>query len=122
MFHKHDTHWLEREDIGDVTVVRLKIPHGVNDITIREVFDPIYGLLGAGRNRLVLSLAGAESLPSMAIGKLVMLNRKAQAAHGRLALCSLSSMVQPILEATHLNDLFHIYGTEREAISHVAEW
>jgi anti-anti-sigma factor len=118
MTGKHGTtHWLEREDFGDVTVVRLKTPKVLDDDLIRAVFDPIYSLVsGMGRNNLVLNLAAVESLPSMALGKLVMLNRKVQAAQGKLALCQLSPTALEILESTHLNELFNIYATEQEAL------
>jgi anti-anti-sigma factor len=118
MQSKHGTtHWLEREDFGDVTVVRMKTPKVLDDDTIRAVFDPIYSLVsGMGRNNLVLNLAAVEFLPSMALGKLIMLNRKVQAANGRLALCQLTATVQEILVSTNLNKLFHIYTTEQEAL------
>ena len=78
------THWLEREDFGEVTVVRLKPPKALDEDTIRAIFDPIYSLASdMGRNNLVLNLAAVDHLPSMALGKLVMLNRKVQAANGR---------------------------------------
>jgi anti-anti-sigma regulatory factor len=85
---KHGTtHWLERVDFGEVTVVRLKPPKTLDENTIRAVFDPIYSLVSdMGRNNLVLNLAAVDHLPSMALGKLVMLNRKVQAGNGRLAL------------------------------------
>jgi anti-anti-sigma factor len=115
---KHGTtHWLEREDFGEVTVVRLKTPKGLDDDIIRTVFDPIYSLVSdMGRTNLVLNLAAVEYLPSMALGKLVMLNRKVQSGNGRLALCQLSPTVAEILESTHLNELFNIYATEPEAL------
>jgi anti-anti-sigma factor len=115
---KHGTtHWLEREDFGDVTVVRLKTPRGLDDDTIRAVFDPIYSLVTEmGRSNLVLNLEAVEYLPSIALGKLVMLNRKVQAANGRLALCQLSPAVEETLESTHLKELFSIYATEQEAL------
>ncbi len=118
MTGKHGTtHWLEREDFGEVTVVRLKTPKALDSDTIRAVFDPIYSLVSdMGRNNLVLNLAAVEYLPSMALGKLVMLNRKVQAGNGRLALCQLSPPVAEILETTHLNELFTIYATEQEAL------
>jgi anti-anti-sigma factor len=116
MSEKHGSHYLEREDFNRVTVVRLKPPAVMDEDTIRAVFDPIYALCGLGRNLLVLNLAAADYLPSMAVGKLVMLNRKVQVADGRLALCHLSGTVQKILESTRLNLLFHIYPTEPEAV------
>ena len=116
MSEKHGSHWLEREDVGEVTVVRLKTPKVLDEDTIRAAFDPIHTISGLGRNRLVLNLAAVEHLPSMALGKLVMLNRKAQAGNGRLALCQLSPPVMEILETTHLNELLNIYATEEEAL------
>src|SRR5690349_4289207 len=80
---KHGSHWLEREDFGGVTIVRLKTPKAPDEDTIRAVFEPIYSLVGeVGRNQLVLSLAAIEHLPSLAVGKLVMLNRKVQSTNG----------------------------------------
>lgn len=111
------THWLEREDFDEVTVVRLKTPRILDDDMTRAIFDPIYSLVSdMGRNNLVLNLAAVEYLPSTALGKLVMLNRKVQAGNGRLALCQLSPTVAEILESTHLNELFNIYATEQEAL------
>ena len=36
MPEKHGSHWLEREDVGAVTVVRLKTPKVLDEDTIRE--------------------------------------------------------------------------------------
>jgi anti-anti-sigma factor len=117
MSSKHGNHWLEREDMGGVTVVRLKTAQVQDENTLRTVFELIYKLVGeVGRNQLVLNLAAAEFLPSMGLGKLVMLNRKVQAAQGRLALCHLTPLVQDSLEHTRLTPLFSIYATEAEAV------
>src|SRR5437868_6866406 len=118
MSAKHGNHWLEREDIGAVTVVRLKTVQVQDEDTLRTVFDLIYKLItDVGRNQLVLNLAAAEFLPSMGLGKLVMLNRKVQAANGRLALSNLAPEIEGNLERTHLIPLFHIYATEAEALA-----
>ena len=98
MFSKHGSHWLEREDFGGVTVVRLKPARVVDDDTTRAVFDPIYSLVDAvGRNNLVLNLGAAEYLPS-------------------LALCQVSPAVESSLDSTDLKPLFNIYATEQEAV------
>jgi anti-sigma B factor antagonist len=116
----HGGHWLERDDRGDVTVVRLKLLR-LGDDDAQAVFKQVYSLVDdMGRSKLVLSLGPVEYLPSMALGKLVMLNRKAQAAGGRLALCQLTAGAREILDATHLSQLFHLYGTEQEAVQSFA--
>ncbi|HLN32136.1 MAG TPA: STAS domain-containing protein [Gemmataceae bacterium] len=116
----HGSHWLEREDFGRVTVARLKTPKILDDDVIRAVFDPIYALSSVGRNHVVLNLATVDYLPSMALGKLVMLSRRIEVGNGRLALCRLSPAVQEVLETTRLNDLFNIYPTEEEALQSFA--
>lgn len=117
MASKHGSPWLEREDFGDVTVVRLKLPPTLDDDTTRAAFDAIYSLVEAvGRTRLVLNVAAAPYLPSMALGKLVLLSRKVQAGNGRLVLCHLTPPVEDLLETTRLRDLFAIHATEQEAV------
>jgi anti-anti-sigma factor len=117
MSTKHSSRWLEREDFGDVTVVRVRAPRLGDDEITREIFDQIDTLVSVvGRRHLVLNLGAAEYLPSLALGKLVLLNRRAQAAGGRLALCHLSAAAGESLEATHLASLFHIYDTEQAAL------
>jgi anti-anti-sigma factor len=121
MAAKHGTHWLEREDFGDVTVARLKTPRLLDDDIARAVFDPLVVLVGeVGRSRLVLNLAAVEFLPSLALGKLVMLNRKAEAAGGKLVLCRLTPAVESVLEATSLTPLFTACATEEEALASFA--
>jgi anti-sigma B factor antagonist len=121
MSSKHSSHWLEREDIGDVTVVRLKTPKRLDEEVIRDVFEPVYSLVSeVGRKQLVLNLAAVEQFPSVAVGKLVLLNRKVQAVDGRLAVCGLTPAVRQSLESTHLLDLFTSYETEEEAVKSFA--
>jgi anti-sigma B factor antagonist len=116
MPEKHGSHWLEREDFGPVTVVRLKTPKVLDEDTVRQVFDPIYTLTTVGRTQLVLNLTAVEYLPSMALGKLVMLSRKVQLGKGRLALCQLSPVAKETLETTRLSDLFDVFASEKEAL------
>jgi anti-sigma B factor antagonist len=117
MSGKHGFPWLGREDFGAVTVVRLRPPRVVDDDTARDLFDPVLSLVSeVGRTHLVLNLAGVEHLPSLGLGKLVLLNRKAQAAGGRLALCHLPPGVEGALDNTRLKGLFSIYATEQEAL------
>ena len=116
MSEKHGSHWLEREDFGEVTVVRLKMAKLLDEDAVRIIFDPIYTLVGLGRTKLVLNLAVVEYLPSMAVAKLVMLNRKVQAAGGRLNLCQPADIIQQIFETTRVSDLLTSFATEQEAL------
>jgi anti-anti-sigma factor len=113
----HGSHWLEREDVGDVTVVRIKLARPSGDDN-NNLFKQIYVLLDdMGRRNLVLDLRAVEYLTSMTLGKLIMLNRKAQAAGGRLVLCGLTPAAEEIMQLTRLRDLFSVCATEPEALS-----
>ena len=107
---------LEREDIGDVTVVRVKaLRYLVDDA--ESVFGPLSGLVtDAGRGNLVLNLEPVLFLASVAFGKLVALQGQAQAASGRLVLCQLSPGLNEILDMTRLSQQFDIYASEEEAV------
>ena len=107
---------LDREDIGDVTVVRVRVLRYLVD-DAEPVFGPIQGLVAdAGRSRLVLNLAPVQFLASVPFGKLVTLRRQAEAKDGRLALCELSPGVREMLDLTRLGQLLDIYATEEEAV------
>lgn len=117
MSSKHGNLWLEREDFGDVTVVRLKLPNNLDEDLIRDNFATIYTLVDVGRNQIVLNLAGVGYLPSMGLGKLVMLNRKIQATNGQLVLCQLSAPVEEVLNITNIYQLMDVVGSETEALA-----
>jgi anti-anti-sigma factor len=109
-------HYFEWEDAGGVAVIRFTTPFLRDDRIIREIFDQIEQLLGAGRTRIVLNFGGLQAFASYAIGKLIVLNDKLQGPDGRLALCSLSPMVAEIIDIMKLRKRFNIYPSEREAL------
>jgi anti-sigma B factor antagonist len=112
--------WLTREDFGDVTVVRLHLAR-IDPEDTPTLFEQITSFVDdQGRQNIVLNLKPVEYLASMALGKLVTLNRKAHEASGRLALCEVSDATHEIFSATRLNQLFHIYGTEQDAVASFA--
>jgi anti-anti-sigma factor len=114
-------HWLEREDTNGVTVVRFVMRHLRGEEACREVFALLFALIDeVGRSRLVLNLGRVESLDSSAIGKLILLNHKAQATGGRLALCCLGPAVNQALVAMHLTGTFAVHDEECEAVQFVS--
>jgi anti-anti-sigma factor len=104
----------ERQDVGDVAVIRIKAPLLRDDAATEALFQEIFTILdeGAGR-KLVLNLLPVEYVASAVVGKLAVLNRKGR---GRVALCRLSPTVERTLEATHLADVLALFGPEDEAI------
>jgi anti-anti-sigma factor len=108
---------LEREDIGDVTVLRVRRPMLPADDETTALFRRAFAVVeDDGRARVVLNLDGVEYLASMAIGQLVTLMRKIRSAEGRLVLCKLSRTVEELLRVTRLADVFLTYADEQEAL------
>jgi anti-sigma B factor antagonist len=92
-------------------------PRLLGERTCQEIFSLLYGLVDEGcRNRIVLDLARVEMLDSRAAGCLVMLNRKCQAAGGRLALCGLRPEIGSNFERMHLLGVLEVYAGEQEAV------
>jgi anti-anti-sigma factor len=108
---------LEREDMGDVTVLRVRAPMLQGDGPTDDLFQQITAVVeDGGRQCLVLNLAAVEYLASRALGKLVLLSRKVREAKGRVALCQPTQTVDRLLEATHLAEIIPVYRDERQAL------
>jgi anti-anti-sigma factor len=73
-----------------------------------------------GRLRIVLNMVAVEMVYSLGLGKLIMLNRRLQAASGHLVLCQLKSFVAEVIETAHLSHLFAIRDNEQQAIEKLA--
>ncbi len=108
---------LEREDFGNVTVLRVKVPMLRGDEETEALFQQASSLVEeAGRSQLVLNLDGVVFLASMAIGKLATLIHKTRSAGGKLTACKVSRTVGELLQMTHLAEILPIYGEEQEAV------
>jgi anti-anti-sigma factor len=109
--------WLEREDFGDMTVLRVKTPTLHDDETTDALFEQTSQIVDAGgRSRLVLNLEGVGFMASAAIGKLILLMRKAALAGGKLTLCNLSRPIEEVLRVSRLSDILVSYSDEKEAL------
>jgi anti-anti-sigma factor len=108
---------LEREDFGNVTVLRLHLPMPYSDETTAALFEQAGAVVvEALRCRLVLNFASVQYLNSMALGKLVSLMHKVNAAGGRLTLCKVPRRVQEVLGITRLADILLNYDDEQDAV------
>jgi anti-anti-sigma factor len=109
---------LEREDRGEVTVLRVKVPMLRSDETTEALFGQACEVAeGDGRSRLVLNLDGVVYLASAAVGHLVTLLRAVRSAGGRLVLCKVTPAVGELLRVTHLADVLLLYDDEQDAVA-----
>lgn len=108
---------LQREEIGDVTIVRPALTMMRSDRATSELFDQLYSLVDVeGRAKLVLELSRVEFLSSEVIGRIVGLMRRTRAAGGRLVICRPSPIVVELFSLTRLIDILPMYDHELEAV------
>ncbi|MCC6421368.1 MAG: STAS domain-containing protein [Gemmataceae bacterium] len=114
-------HWLDIEQVGAVTVVRLLWAELVKDEDIATVGKRLLRIVDElGCKLLVFNLARVESLDSATIGKLLAVHKRTRALGGRVVLCAADPSVQAALQSLHLHRLLGLYATEQEAVTALA--
>jgi anti-sigma B factor antagonist len=108
---------LEVEDIGDVTVVNFTDKKILDEQNIQVIGEQLFSLVDElGRRKILLNFGNVEYLSSAALGKFITLNKKVNAAGGRLILCNIDPQIYEVFEITKLNKLFNIQKEEQAAL------
>ena len=108
---------LEAEEIGDVTVVSFMDRKILDEQNIQIIGEQLFSLVDeVGRRKLLLNFGNVEYLSSAALGKFITLNKKVNAAGGRLILCNIDPQIYEVFEITKLNKLFNIQKEEQAAL------
>jgi len=107
---------LEVVDDGDVTIVNFIDKKILDEQNIQKIGEDLFSLVDEqGRRRLILNFRNVDYLSSAALGKFITLNKKVQAAGGKLALCNIDPNIYEVFEITKLNKLFNIQKDEHAA-------
>ena len=108
---------LELEEVGDVTVVSFVDKKILDEQNIQIIGEQLFSLVDElGRRKLILNFSNVEYLSSAALGKFITLNKKVNAAGGRLVLCNIDPQIYEVFEITKLNKLFNIQKEEQAAL------
>ena len=102
--------------MGDVTVVCLTDRKILVEQNIQVIGEQLLNLVSERRKQLLLNFRNIEYMSSAVLGMLVMLNKKIQAAGGKLVLCSIDPQIREVFEITRLDKLFLIRADEQEAL------
>src|SRR3954451_14606194 len=103
---------IQSADINDVTVVHFTDRKLLDVEAIKATFDFLARMVEErGRRRLVLDLGKVEQFSSFALGKLLVLLKKVEAAGGRMVLCHVSPHIRMIF-ASPSRPLFDVYDDE----------
>ncbi|MFH1924853.1 MAG: STAS domain-containing protein [Planctomycetota bacterium] len=108
---------LEVSEVGDVTVVHFRDQRIIEDLAIQETGQELIELVGEGRTKLLLNFSAVGFMSSAALGKLITLNKKVQAAGGALKMCNIRPEIREVFVITRLDRLFDIKEDESEALA-----
>ena len=108
---------LELEEIGDVTVVSFVDRKILDEQNIQIIGEQLFKLVEEqGKRKILLNFGNVEYLSSAALGKLITLNKKVQAADGRLILCNIDPQIYEVFEITRLDKFFTIEKDEQKGL------
>ncbi len=101
---------------GDVAILDLsgKVTIGEGSVALRTA---IRKLLGEGKNKILLNLAGVGYIDSSGIGELVSSFTAVKKEGGTLKLLKLTQKIQDLLAITKLLTVFDVFDEESEALS-----
>jgi anti-sigma B factor antagonist len=103
---------------GEVTVVRFVDRKILDATNIQELGDELFALVDKDKRKLIiLNFVTVEFLSSAALNKLILLERAAKAAGGKIRVCGLRKEIAQIFTLTRLDKLFEIKADEKAALS-----
>lgn len=109
---------IDIEEISGVTVARLLEKKILDEANIEALGQELFALVDKdGRTKIVLDFTHVEYLSSAALGKLITMHKKATAAKGKLALCSIQKDILDVFKITQLNKVLTLCKDLDEALT-----
>ncbi len=108
-----------REDETGVKVVRFNDRQLFDERTVREVAEQIAAAMPNDGTpiKLVLDFTDVALISSSLLSKLILMQRRVDASHGKLRLCELSPVLQSVFRTSNLDRLFTIDRDLRASLS-----
>jgi anti-sigma B factor antagonist len=106
----------------DITVAKIVDRKIVDDADIQELGQELFELVeGEQVRKLVLNFSQVGFLSSAALGRLLILHKKARQNNSCIILTGLQPTILEVFVLTRLNELFVIKDTDAEAIQSLSE-
>ncbi|QYO66518.1 STAS domain-containing protein [Leptolyngbya sp. 7M] len=107
---------ISERQAGDVSILDLegKVTIGEGSVALRNA---IRRMLGEGKNKILLNLAGVGYIDSSGIGELVSSFTAVNKEGGSLKLLKLTQKIQDLLAITKLLTVFDVYDSEEDALA-----
>ena len=106
-------------EVDGVKVVRFHDHHLFDERTVRDVADQISASLPNDGSpiRLILDFSDVALISSSLLSKLILLQRRVDASHGKLRLCEMSPVIRQVFRTSNLDRLFTIDRDQRTALA-----
>ncbi len=106
---------IDTREVSHVTILDLKGRIVLGD-EIHNLRNAVRSLVGQGKKKIILNLAGVDYLDSSGVGELVGCFTTVRNAGGELKLLSLTQKVHDVLHVTKLYTVFDIKDDEFHAV------
>ena len=105
---------INQRDEGPVTILDLsgKMAGAAGE----SLSDRVEGLIGGGRNRLILNLGAVSHIDSAGLSWLLSMRSAVVGAGGQLKLLNLTERVQDLIVTTKLEMVFDSFESEADAL------
>ena len=104
---------IRQRNASEVVILDLTGRLWILDLPLRDLMN---GLLGEGKSRFVLNLAGVDYIDSSGLGQLITIWTSIRSRSGQMAILNPTKRVQRLLEITRLTTVFPIFDKEGDAI------
>lgn len=108
---------IDIDEFGDITIAKFIDNKILDETNIQVIGNQLFALVEQdGRKKIVLDFSNVEYLSSAALGKLITMEKKVNAARGKLRLCGIRPDIFEVFAITKLNKVFTICDDQDEAL------
>jgi anti-sigma B factor antagonist len=110
---------IDVRDVDGVKVIRFHERQLFDERTVREVSEQIAAVLPNDGTpiKVVIDFTDVALISSSMLSKLILLQRRVDASHGKMRLCEMSPVVQSVFRTSNLDRLFTIDRDQRASLS-----
>jgi anti-sigma B factor antagonist len=110
---------LDVRDVETVKVLKFLDRQIFDERTVREVADQVAATLPNDGSpiHVVLDFGEVALISSSLLSKLILLQRRVDASHGKMRLCEMSPVLNQVFRTANLDRLFTINRDVREALA-----
>jgi len=106
--------WIVKEG---VLIARLVVPGPISEEDVDRIGAELMESPGRSEGRILLDFRGVEFIPSLLLARLITFQKQCKTNKTHLRLCGVTPQVMEVIKTTHLDSLFEIHASEREALA-----